>query len=170
MCPYSIITSPALTCLCIYPPKLLVYHSFLLPWHPSLFSVVHRVSCPSLELERSGPGPSPALLEQTDVKMSGEVAASFGDIGPAAPGHNSGLCALASACKEAVEPDTECETCSSHCPKCSRQCFCICVKHSSADWAELMKSAMLLERNIVSLCPAAGADREIYYAVFEEGS
>lgn len=102
--------------------------------------------------------------------MSREMAASFGDIGPAAPRHNSGLCPLASACKEAVEPDTECETCSSRCPKCSCQCFCICVKHSSADWAELMKSAMLLERNVVSLCPAAGADREIYYAVFEEGS
>lgn len=39
--------------------------------------------------------------------MSGEVAASTGDIGPAAPGQSSGLCALASACKEAVEPHTE---------------------------------------------------------------
>lgn len=50
--------------------------------------------------EKSGPGPSPALLEKRDVKMSGEVAASSGDIGPAAPGQSSGLYALALACKE----------------------------------------------------------------------
>lgn len=111
-CPYPIITSPAPPSLGISPPKLLVYHSSPLPWHPSLSSIVHRGSCPSLELsrsfqERSGPGTSPALLEQRDVKMSGEVAASSGNIGPAAPGQSSGLCALASACKEAVQPHTE---------------------------------------------------------------
>lgn len=70
------------------------------------------MSCPSLELsrsfqERSVPGPSPALLEHRDVEMSGEAAVSPGDIGPAAPGQSSGLCALASACQEAVEPHTE---------------------------------------------------------------
>lgn len=110
-CPYPIITSPVPPSLGISPPKLLVYPSSPFPWHPSLSFVVHRGSCPSLELgrsfqERSGPGPSPALLEQRDVEMSGEVAASSGDIGPAAPGQSSGFCALASACKEAVEPQT----------------------------------------------------------------
>lgn len=112
MCPYPVITSPAPPSLGISPPKLLLYPSSPLPWHPSLSSIAHSVPCPTLELsrsfqERSGLGPSPALLEQRDVKMSGEVAASAGDIGPAAPGQSSGLCALASACKEAVDPHTE---------------------------------------------------------------
>lgn len=112
ICPYSVITSLAQPFLSISPPKLLVYHSSPLPWHPSLSSVVHRVSCSSLELsssfqERSGPGLSPALFEQRDVEMSGEVAAASGDIGLAAPGHSSVFRALASACKEAVEPRTE---------------------------------------------------------------
>lgn len=30
--------------------------------------------------------------------------------------------------------------------------------------------AFCLEMNVVFLCPAAGTDREMYYAAFEEGS
>lgn len=99
MCPYPISTSPASPCLGTSPPKLFVYPSSPLPWHPSLSSAVCRVSCPILELsgsfqERSGPGPSPAHVEHRDVEMSGEVAASSGDIGPAAPGQGALVCVL----------------------------------------------------------------------------
>ena len=47
----------------------------------------------------------------------------------------------------------------------------VCVTRSDVDWSELIQSvsAFCPEMNVVFLCPAAGADREMYYAAFEEG-